>query len=584
MSTRHYQDLRTTTLDVSKLLAALDVGTEPGYDTFRFTYLKREMLRKYVDPSSMDLNALNQVAFRNAHNLEQMNRKVNEDGFSPLPGLKSLLFRARHVVADLLGPFSYEAYNLSRFSGGASTSRPKTKGSPYFKFSNKARSPLDVTPEAYSRAVSVFNATNVWSGASPVVLKQRPCAFRVITSNEVTTVPKDNETTRVIAKEPDGNMMLQLALGATIRERLALHGLDLDRSWRINQRLAQLGSANGKFATVDLQNASASINQRIVWELLPPDWFVELNAVRSKAGTWPDGETRQWHQFSSMGNGFTFELETVIFLSLAIAVMESVNIKAKIGHNIVVFGDDIVIPTEAVDLLTNVFSAVGFTLNRKKTYIRGPFRESCGGYYFSGRCVKPFRIKEPVDTVPRVVWLLNTIRKWSSHRMSGYKDFLPVCDPRLHEMYKGIYRRYRKHFSGSYVVPNVRGKTRVHQYDIRFGRDLNSSMAVVMPGGIPKHRISFESHKSKRSNHAAYCCSMQSHHFMEYYEPLDPRSDQWSVPRPTHFIEPDYKALSVRSSGVYLITTVTHSGRYCLNSVATWSPVGPVFPQEMQVN
>jgi hypothetical protein len=72
-----------------------------------------------------------------------------------------------------------------------------------------------------------------------------------------------------------------------------------------------------------------------------------------------------------MGNGFTFELMTLILLSLSRSLDSSAS----------VFGDDIIIATDKSKRLIECLEAVGFTVNVDKTFTSGPFRESCGANY-----------------------------------------------------------------------------------------------------------------------------------------------------------------------------------------------------------
>jgi hypothetical protein len=104
----------------------------------------------------------------------------------------------------------------------------------------------------------------------------------------------------------------------------------------------------------------------------------------------------KWHlleKFSSMGNGFTFELETLIFLCLILAVDETGQ-KLESGRNVFTYGDDIICPTEYSEAVISALKFSGFSLNMKKSFVSGPFRESCGGDFFGGVDVRPFFLKE----------------------------------------------------------------------------------------------------------------------------------------------------------------------------------------------
>jgi hypothetical protein len=66
-------------------------------------------------------------------------------------------------------------------------------------------------------------------------------------------------------------------------------------------------------------------------------------------------------------------------------------------HDVSVFGDDIILPTEVVPDLFYMLGSIGFSINSEKSYFgKGlSFRESCGGDFFHGRRMRPFFVKGP---------------------------------------------------------------------------------------------------------------------------------------------------------------------------------------------
>ena len=88
-----------------------------------------------------------------------------------------------------------------------------------------------------------------------------------------------------------------------------------------------------------------------------------------------------------MGNSYTFELESLIFFSLAYATCTHLGLSPK---NVSVYGDDVVIPVEAMNLFREVLTVCGFIINTDKSYSSGPFRESCGADYLEGLDIRPF--------------------------------------------------------------------------------------------------------------------------------------------------------------------------------------------------
>lgn len=207
-------------------------------------------------------------------------------------------------------------------------------------------------------------------------------------------VPKNAKTYRSILVEPIINGFIQRGIGKHIRDRLQRVGVDLDDQSR-NQALAKSGSISNTLATVDLSSASDTISRELVYELLPLDWARFLESFRTAYISYKGvNDPRPLEKFSSMGNGFTFELESLIFWGLSYAVLQQLGL--PLGW-LAVYGDDIVLPREAVPLLRKVFTACGFSLNQEKSFVDGPFRESCGKDFFKGIDIRPYYQKQYVS-------------------------------------------------------------------------------------------------------------------------------------------------------------------------------------------
>lgn len=209
----------------------------------------------------------------------------------------------------------------------------------------------------------------------------------IVDSSRFTTVPKTWKVDRGIIIEPIVNTFLQKGLGSYIRRRLLTKaGINLlDQS--INRYLALKGSRDGTLATIDLSMASDTIASVLVLDLLPPDWFDLLYACRCHHTTLPGGARVELEKFSSMGNGYTFELESLIFWALCSSVTEG---------EISVYGDDLIVPASDYPRVIAALELLGFLPNKEKSFGSGPFRESCGGDYFGGVNVRPFYLKEAV--------------------------------------------------------------------------------------------------------------------------------------------------------------------------------------------
>jgi hypothetical protein len=249
--------------------------------------------------------------------------------------------------------------------------------------------------------------------------------------NIVITVPKNAKTDRTIAIEPGINTFFQLAMGKSIRRRLRRAGYNLNSDVK-NATGALFGSKSGSLATVDFSSASDTIAKRLVEEILPPEWFRVLDAIRSHSYTL-DRSVFPYEKFSAMGCGFTFELESLIFVAAALSVAEYLGLD---DSDISVFGDDIIIPTEGVALYSSFCNFLGFTVNASKTCSTGYFRESCGSYFFNGLDVKPLFLKEDQLDVKAIYRLANGIRLLSHRRNLDYG-----CDRKLYTVWNRLVKR-----------------------------------------------------------------------------------------------------------------------------------------------
>lgn len=170
-------------------------------------------------------------------------------------------------------------------------------------------------------------------------------------------------------------------------------------------------------ATIDLSNASDTICKTLVKVLLPPKWFSLLDSLRA-THTLIEGKWVKLEKFSSMGNGFTFELETLLFSSLARAVLLFKGYDARLGEDVLTYGDDIIVPTSFASDVVAVLKYFGFEPNMDKTFIEGPFRESCGGDYFQGKAVRPYFLKENPCAPEDLINVANGLRELAT----DYRD------------------------------------------------------------------------------------------------------------------------------------------------------------------
>lgn len=219
-----------------------------------------------------------------------------------------------------------------------------------------------------------------------------------VQGSRFSSVYKNNEVRRPINIEAMGNLVVQRQIGNWLREELKrLFAIDLDS-------LADLHRFKIRFpgnSTIDLKNASDSVLLLLCQFLLPRHVFEYLLRSRSEFVLGPDGAYYQTKKISSMGNGFTFELMTLIL----VAVARQFDPKAS------VFGDDIIISDDHAQDLIDVLEGVGFHVNKDKSFIKSKFRESCGANFHDDfGYIESFDFKWPKNLHDCIVFFNKALR------------------------------------------------------------------------------------------------------------------------------------------------------------------------------
>jgi hypothetical protein len=313
-----------------------------------------------------------------------------------------VLYTAQRIIGRILGPVPrYEEMSFL-FGPGASTNVVGRIAS----FRTKLAAPMQCSKSLESSLGDFLAEFPLWCDAVAVKHSDESWTVPVeVRPARLGFVPKTSKTDRTICVEPSLNALGQKGIGSYMKKRLGLFGVDLlDQS--VNQSLALKGSIDGSLATVDLSSASDTVSYALVMSLLPTDWFNLLDRFRSESVEFK-GVVTELEKFSSMGNAYTFELESLIFYSLALSVCDYLNL---IGESIFdgaellirdwpisVYGDDIIIPVDAVQLLYETLNWCGFEVNTEKSFSTGGFRESCGADWLFGFDVRPWYLRKEIS-------------------------------------------------------------------------------------------------------------------------------------------------------------------------------------------
>lgn len=193
------------------------------------------------------------------------------------------------------------------------------------------------------------------------------------------SVPKNQDTDRFINVEPMFNVILQRVVASEIKRCLTLAGNHLGSlsintesgkiSYSDAQELHKRMIKNLDYATVDFSNASDSVLCWVIDLLFPEKVKYLLKTYRSKTVK-VGGVLHTPLKLSSMGNGFTFEVMTILLLAIG----------RTFDSTCRVYGDDVIIRASVAERFIDVLSDISFTTNSKKTFLTGLFRESCGAF------------------------------------------------------------------------------------------------------------------------------------------------------------------------------------------------------------
>lgn len=396
-----------------------DVQFKPGdyldAVTFARDYGAMKFLSKVRDV--VDPRELEDVALSKFQIAERKCASTNVRLFHGNPeGLERILHVARRKISRWIGevPDIDSIVRRSRWGPGATAT---LKGDSVRPESKVLEPQLSVTSRLKRFAMACVGRDLHWAKArlddidgnievlGPCTLL--PSEFNPVDWMRVVTVEKDFKTNRTIGAEPTFNTWFQAGIGRELRTLLKRSGTNLDDQ-RINQSWAELAFSLG-LATVDLEAASDSIAYWLVDLLMPPAWFELLDTARSGYAKLPGGKIIALEKFSSMGNGYTFELETLIFRALVESVCEEVR-ESTVA--VAVYGDDIIVPAPAYERLVEVFRVCGFSVNSEKSYSSGLFFESCGEHYFGGARVTPLYQKELLYGMPELVRSHNRFCRW----------------------------------------------------------------------------------------------------------------------------------------------------------------------------
>lgn len=389
---------------LSKALLKVDFAiavASTGVSDAKYWYLEANCLKRFQGKLLSDAVVREDAAVekllasevRCRHSNAVMTDVFNR-GWVP-PHIRTLLVKTKSNLQWLLGRFDWEEFPKAvNFTPGATTEFTRKNAATHNKWEFGAH----ITPRALPYAM----AFRRWAGEALIGDRR----FEIVTANKVFTVPKDFDCDRTACKPITWNGAFQKATGRMIRRRAQQKvRLLLPDAQDYHRVLAKIGSKLKTLTTADLVGASDGISLGLIDSVFPRDWADVLFDLREEDGELPDGTIIKWEKLSTMGNGYTFEVQTILFWALVSAVCGK-------GSLVSIFGDDLIFPSQYTERVYELLMYCGLEINRDKSFSDGDFRESCGGHYFGGEDIKPFYITDLPRSIGDIINLHNGIVRW----------------------------------------------------------------------------------------------------------------------------------------------------------------------------
>jgi len=394
---------------------------------FKATYQIQSVLKRYR--FQKDLYTDDELTQKAITSFEDTQVRIRQVDWSSLSAkTNAILDLASDYIRSILGPYDCDEHSdLCRFGRRASVGIPAREASEAARW----ELPISGSPEQISWFSSEMMNIDCVQEYWRKQLESDPqrSVFHEVDSLKLALVPKTFKSLRSIMPNTTIGSYMSYGLGEMIRKRLRAKGYDIKTLQMRHRVLARLGSRHTQYATLDLSSASDSISVAMVDRLFPPDWLAILHQSRIGRVVLPDNRCVESETFCTMGIGYTFPLQTLVFLSILKAA--SFYSFGKRKMTISVYGDDMIYNVILHSHILDVFSEIGLVVNIEKSYHTGYFRESCGGDYFRGVDVRPFQPRNGSASVGKTTYeailykyINGLLMRWSEYEIRFTLDYL----------------------------------------------------------------------------------------------------------------------------------------------------------------
>lgn len=180
-----------------------------------------------------------------------------------------------------------------------------------------------------------------------------------------------------------------------------------------------------------------------------------------------------------MGSALCFPIEAMYFFTvITLALLRKAGLPvtnssiSKVTRDVYVYGDDIIVPVDAVDVVIGALQRYNCKVNAGKSFWTGKFRESCGVDAYDGEVVTPTYVRRVPDGKVSPSDLLSWIATSNLFYKKGYwmtsttlKDVVERVTGKLPLVLETSAGQGWFSYQGGYSVH--RWSVKLHRYEVR---------------------------------------------------------------------------------------------------------------------
>lgn len=280
----------------------------------------------------------------------------------------------RSIAFQWFSSFVWNSHEEARHGPGCTADAGKVMGDKQY---------LITIPRWRAQLLRTTDGESFWSGGDVVDV---PSSFQ--------SVPKQLGKNRYICMEPAGIQYVQQGLFRALyrfTRDTPLKGFFCLEDQERNRSLCSLAHEYD-LATIDLSNASDDVRYD-VWKQVfqgTPLWRY-IVGCRSRSLEY-NGDVIHPTYVAPMGSAVCFIFETICFCLIVELAFRTVRRQKCRGYadHVSVYGDDIICPADVAEEVVSLLTQLGFSVNRSKTFLNGPYKESCGVEYYKGSPIRRF--------------------------------------------------------------------------------------------------------------------------------------------------------------------------------------------------